>query len=403
MKIFIIFSLPAHGHTNPTLSVAAELVAKGHKVIYYSTPEFEAKVKAAGAIYRSYPVDEFVDARISRNMALLGEKIVDFTEQLVDQLIDEVKDQQVDCIIYDAVALWGKVVSTALSIPAATFYTTLAFNKRVIMSNTRVYTKALLGSLLTGSTLVKTMHKYRKLARIYGFKARSVNEFLCNEEACNIVFTSSYFQPYVTSFDASFHFVGSSIQTRNEKTDFIEKLNKQKKIIYISTGTIFNQDLNFYHKCIHAFADKPYQVIMSLGNTFTKKDLLAVPSNFIIKNHIPQLEVLKKADVFITHAGMNSITEALYNSVPMLLVPFTAEQQLNAHRVAQLGAGIFLKKDKVTPDQLHAFTQKVLQDSTYKSNATAIAKTQYKGGGYKKAAEILIAYESTQRKQHAAI
>ena len=53
MRNIALFSIPAHGHTNPMIPVAAELVKRGNKVRFYSFDMFEEKIKASGAEFVS--------------------------------------------------------------------------------------------------------------------------------------------------------------------------------------------------------------------------------------------------------------------------------------------------------------------------------------------------------------
>ena len=57
-----------------------------------------------------------------------------------------------------------------------------------------------------------------------------------------------------------------------------------------------------------------------------------------------QIAVLQIADVFLTHCGMNSASEALYFGVPLVMLPQTPEQGGVYTRVLELGAGVKLDK-----------------------------------------------------------
>ncbi|MGI8419481.1 MAG: macrolide family glycosyltransferase [Candidatus Levyibacteriota bacterium] len=393
---FVFFSLPAQGHTNPTLGVAKELIDRGHTVIYYSRDEFRTQIESAGVIYRKYPTAIESDRRISKNPALFGKLIMDLTDDLTPPLLSELEKEKVDCIAYDTVALWGKTVSNTLHIPAVSFFTTLAFNNKIFQKNLSFYLASLTKALSTRHIFLQALYKYHKLGKRYGFKTNTINEFLLSKEKLNIVFTSSYFQPVSESFDKSFTFVGPSINARSENVDFVKILNTNKKIIYISTGTIFNDNLAFYRLCIETFKNTPYQVVMSLGHRFSLNDLPTIPDNMIIKNHIPQIDVLKRAAVFVTHAGMNSVNESMYFGVPMILIPQMYEQAFNAQRIQELGAGIYLKQEKVTKRILLDAIEKVLTDNTYHTSVKKIQNTLQETGGAKQAANAIEAYLSSK-------
>jgi len=119
--------------------------------------------------------------------------------------------------------------------------------------------------------------------------ATDLTDLAMNKENLNIVFTSKYFQPESETFDKRFVFVDPSIYPRNHTADFLKELTSRKKVLYISIGTVNNDNLAFYHLCIETFKNTPYQVILSLGHRFTVDHLPEVPNNFIIRNYIPQL------------------------------------------------------------------------------------------------------------------
>lgn len=126
------------------------------------------------------------------------------------------------------------------------------------------------------------------------------------------------------------------------------------------------------------------KVVMSIGKKIDINTFKDIPSNFIVKNYVPQLEILKHADIFITHGGMNSINEGLYYELPLVLIPQSVDQPFVANRVAELGAGIVLKKDEITAQILKESVEKIFSDKNYKINSEKIGESLRDGGGYKR-------------------
>ena len=162
--------------------------------------------------------------------------------------------------------------------------------------------------------------------------------------------------------------------------------------MYISLGTVFN-DTNdkFYDIFFKTFADVDVVVVMTAYNIDISK--FKIPENFIVKNYVPQSEILKYADVAITHAGMNSASDLLYNNVPFVAIPIGADQPYMADRSSELGAAITLNKDTVTPKILKEAVRKVQTDPSYLENIKKISNSFKEAGGYKRALEEIAKFK----------
>ena len=76
-----------------------------------------------------------------------------------------------------------------------------------------------------------------------------------------------------------------------------------------------------------AFENSEHTIVMSIGNKTKISDLGEIPKNFIVKNYVPQTELLTYTKLFITHGGMNSVHEGLYNGIPLVVIPQSAISQ----------------------------------------------------------------------------
>jgi len=107
---------------------------------------------------------------------------------------------------------------------------------------------------------------------------------------------------------------------------------------------------------------------------------------------VPQTAVLARASAFVTHGGINSVSEALLEGVPLVMIPQCNDQFAVADRVQELGAGIRLHRRRVTPGRLRKAVEKVLSSSSYRENARRIGDTLRAAGGPQRAAEEIIRY-----------
>lgn len=153
-------------------------------------------------------------------------------------------------------------------------------------------------------------------------------------------------------------------------------------------GTVNNDMMPFYKKCMSAFTDTDYQVIMSVGHLVSLEDFGEQPENISVFSHVDQIAVLQQADVFVSHCGMNSVSESLYFGVPLIMLPQTSEQGGVSERVKQLGAGI--KLDQTDASSILEAVNKIFMNSTYQENASLISESFKRSSGAKGAADKIL-------------
>lgn len=159
---------------------------------------------------------------------------------------------------------------------------------------------------------------------------------------------------------------------------------KALRTIYISMGTVV-EDSNFFRNCIEALRNTDYQVIISLGQR--DEPLSDLPDNIEVYDFVDQMAVLTITDVFITHCGMNSVSEALYYQVPLVMFPQTREQGAVAKRTSELGAGAILNSSN--PSAIAKCVSDVIGNTKYKEATADISKSFKESGGKEKAKEFL--------------
>lgn len=383
MSKIVFFCIPAHGHTNPTLGVVDELVHRGHEVWYYSYTPFREKIESLGAKFIAcddYDTEQKLEpkdaVRVGKDLAFSTQILVDTTLALDDMVIKNMQELKPDCIIADSMAVWGKAVALKLDIPFVSSTTTFAFNRY-----SAKIMKQSIGQLFGMIFSMPKINKNIKRLQDKGYPVKSVLDIIQNDNMTNtIVYTSPEFQPCSETFSDKYTFVGPSIRPVTKEID-----KTKNKLIYISMGTVVNNSLEFYKKCISAFADTEYQVIMSVGNLIQIESFGDIPQNISVKNFVDQIAVLNKADVFLSHCGMNSVNESLYYEVPLVMYPQTPEQAGVAARVEQLGAGIYLKK--ISTNIIRDTVEQVINTPSYHENAAAVSRGFKKCPGAKGAAD----------------
>lgn len=383
MSKIVFFCIPAHGHTNPTLGVVRELIARGHQVWYYSYNCLRDKIEATGAAFIScddYDMEQKLSpkdsVRVGKDLAFSTQLLVDTTLALDDKVCADMERLRPDCIVADSMAVWGKAVAMKLEIPFVSSTTTFAFNQH----SARIM-KQSFGDLLRMLISMPKISRNIKRLQYKGYPVKSVLDIIQNDDNTHtVVYTSPEFQPCSETFSDKYSFVGPSIRPA---TDSVTKL--REKLVYISMGTVNNDMLPLYKRFIDALADTEYQVILSVGNLVNISQLGELPENISVFSHVDQIAVLRQADAFVTHCGMNSVSESLYFGVPLILLPQTAEQGGVAQRVQQLGAGIRL--EKMDASAILTALKTVFADDSYREKAEAISAGFKRCGGAKGAAD----------------
>ena len=364
MKKIAVFCIPAHGHTNPMLPVVRELAARGDEVRFYSFSEFQEKIEQTGAAFvgcdRFLPELTVQEAENLKKVSATEMTLQDIriTAAMDTFLHEEFTSFRPDVVYTDSVCFWGKLNAWKYDVPMVVSTSTFAFNQ---MSSTYMKnTPGEMAGLILG--LPKVSRELNRL-KAYGYKVKGLFSLIRSDnQTDSVVYTSKRFQPYPESFSDHYLFAGPSLMT-DTKPD----KNHDRPLVYISLGTVINDRPDFYAKCIEAFRGENMDVILSCGKSVDLSGLGKLPENIRAFDTVNQLDVLSKADVFITHCGMNSVSESLYMAAPMVLYPQTNEQEAVARRVRELGAGIDLKDDSA--DGIRNTVKMILQNPAYRKAA----------------------------------
>jgi MGT family glycosyltransferase len=402
MATTVFLSFPVHGHLAPALGVVSELVRRGERVIFFATNRSRAKVEATGAEFRCYRHghDEFNPNPPTEGLFSDMARLSALTEQLIPEILEELADESIDYCLIDTKSLWGRLVAQTLQLPAITFSVVFAIRPGVVEPANLVnmlYGGATQEGLLRGLTaLNQYFSTARRIDHKYATISPGIVEYLGNPHPLNVIFTSRALQIGEEDFGEEYKFVGPSVQPdRDAAINFpFDKLNANAPLIYISLGTTFFQADDFYRACFEAFAEMDCQVVLSCGPG-GKARSGAPPANFLVEEFVPQMQLLERTSLFITHGGMNSANEGLLLGIPLLVVPQRGDQFLVGRRVTELDAGLTIHPREASAASLREAALRILNEPSFKTKAEALGQTLRQAGGYKRAAEEILAHVST--------
>lgn len=378
---------PLTGHINPTLSVGAELLAMGHEVAWISLDEqLQPKLPTGGQLLViRYDQDdsekranaEYLDIITKKNVYgiesikfLYEEVLVPLNRYMFDGIRLALQSWQPDVVINDHQVFAGGMAAHLLDIPYATSVTAPAAVKMM-------------------EDLPK-IHEW-EVNQIIGLQRElgiEGNKSLAASELLTLVFTSREFFGEMELPD-HYRFPGPVIASRVSDIPFDwEKLNNLTvPKILISIGTTFDHQFkkDFFSKVIEAFGGKDIFVVVVSDEALFE----TWPSNFLVQQRVPQLELLPHLDGVVCHAGHNTVSEALSNGLPLVVIPIAYDQSHVAGRVVANGCGVRLNFNRFKAPHLENAVNDILNDPAYRLAAQHIQRSFVRAGGTRTAAQWL--------------
>ncbi|BCJ92908.1 glycosyl transferase family 1 [Anaerocolumna cellulosilytica] len=348
-----------YGHINPTLGLVKKLVKRGHQVSYFCSEPFSEQVTNMGAKWIGYSnnLEAFLKGYQPTDrhpFYMLMEYMLSYDEVVLPEIQDIINKNQFDMIICDSYFGGGCFLKHLTKIPVVCSHSSFAMSKTPLPER----------MLVPGfhPQLDNCNQILRRICKKYTIEELTLEEVFTSKGDLNIVYTTRNFNGDANIQEPTYLFNGPSIESRQEESCLDLSVIGSRKLIYISLGSLNTDFTDFYKMCIAAFSDLNYYVYMSIGKRCDVSQLGEIPQNFTIKSYLPQIEILKRADVFITHAGFNSVNEALYFGVPMFALPLVNDQYMVAKRLTSMKLGICEDMKEMSAGILRDKTENLLAD-----------------------------------------
>lgn len=415
MTHYGILSPPAIGHLNPISALGNELKRRDHKVTLFQVPEMENKLKTTGLEF--YPIGEadFEPGEIAKVYKELGEKsgisglkvIIEFFKKEIDmhfrELPEVLKQAGVEALVVDQTTYAGETVANFLGLPYITVCNALLMNQEEGVPpyftnwtyNTAWWARLRnrLGNSLLNRLGNPIWDKVQNQRVQWNLEPYADRNHLGSNLAQICQLPPGYDFPRV-ELPKCFHYVGPlQDPSRNEPISFsipfpFEKLTGQP-LIYAALGTLQNRKPEIFECIAQACIDLEAQLVISLGIPDSKDYDMKLPGSPIVVPFAPQQQLIDKAALVVTHAGMNTTLGALSSGVPMVAIPITSEQPGIAARTAWNGAGEAIALKKLSASFLRETIKRVLTEDSYKQNALRLQTAIRNAGGVKRAADII--------------
>ena len=186
------------------------------------------------------------------------------------------------------------------------------------------------------------------------------------------------------------HYTGPFLHARQRPAvDFPWDRLDGRPLIYASMGTLQNGSEAIFRTITNACAGLDAQLLISLGGGFDPARLGKLAGDPIVVRFAPQLEILKRAALVITHAGLNTVLESISEGVPLVTVPLANDQPGVAARLKARGACVVIARRRLNPARLRKAVILVLQDAGYRDAAQVLQRAIQQLDGPGRAADLI--------------
>ncbi|MDH6213614.1 macrolide-inactivating glycosyltransferase [Streptomyces pseudovenezuelae] len=383
-----MFSIAAHGHVNPSLEVIRELVARGHRVTYAIPPAFVEKVAETGAEPR--PWNSTLPGP-DADPAAWGSTLLDNVEpfladaiQALPQLIEAYDGDEPDLVLHDITSYPARVLAHRWGVPTVSLSPNLVAWKG--------YEEEVAEPMWAEPRSTERGQAY--YARFHAWlEENGITQHpdaFAGHPTRSLVLIPRALQPNADRVDESvYSFVGACQGDRVAQGDW-QRPAGAEKVVLVSLGSTFTDRPDFYRACVEAFGGLPgWHLVLQIGKHVDPAALGDVPANVEVHSWVPQLAILKQADLFVTHAGAGGSQEGLATATPMIAVPQAVDQFGNADVLQSLGVARHLPTEEATPEALRATALSLVDDPEVAGRLKEIQADMSKEGGTRRAADLV--------------
>ena len=410
MTHFGIICPPYSGHINPLSALGRELRSRGHKITFLQIPDVEAKVRSEGLDFYPLGMSTYKKGELAETLQKLtqlsGIEALNYsvnfckliTEIICQDAPNAIKFLGIEALLVDQLEPVGETVAEFLNIPFICVSSGQAIHRRTDIPPFFTgwsYQKtwwARLGNqafyyILDRSCepILEVINQYRRQWNLSDYP----EIYASYSKLAHISQQPAAFDFPCPNLPAHFHYIAPFRNASPRAVSFpFEKLTGQP-LIYASLGSIQNTKDDIFHNIAAACADLDVQLVITHGGGMSAEAVQKLPGSPLVVDYAPQLEVLSKASLTITHGGLNTVLDSLSYGVPLVAIPITFEQPGTGARIRWTKTGEVIPLRKLSIPRLRRTINKVLTEESYSKNALKIKDAIAQSGGVKRAADII--------------
>jgi zeaxanthin glucosyltransferase len=407
-----VLTFPGTGHLNPITALGRRLRQRGHEVTVFHIVDVEPIIREAGLNFVQIGQREFpkgtllrLDRRLSRLSGLLAhyytsQRIRATSAMILREAPSAISQAKVDALIIDQAELAGGTVAEHLNVPFVSVAATLpvhlgpetpffAFNWRHGDSSLhRLRNRIGMEFIESMAGPIKaTINRYR--AQWCLPVVHHIGDLF--SKVAQISQIPAEFDFPCRKLSSSFHYTGPFVDPEGRRpVDFPwERISSDRPLIYASMGTLQNGFKHVFHAIAEACAGLGAQLVVSLGGGLEPEDLEPMAGNPTLVRYAPQLELVRRSALIVTHGGLNTVLEALSNGVPMVVIPITNDQPGVGARIQWTGTGKVIPVKQLSKEKLRRAVCAVLRDPCYRRAARRLQACIAETNGLERAADIV--------------
>jgi MGT family glycosyltransferase len=370
-KHISFINVPAPPHVNPTLSIVATLVKRGHRVTYVTSDRFEGKISALGAeCVLCPPLPTAADFKDDPGLLVPNKWYTwddvgrgdgfffEFSGRALPQLRDRYEHDPPDVILYDRLFPAGRVLAEQWRIPAVQTSPEFAFHD--------VYFTRKNGVCYTPRGIVESGNKLDIFLNAHGVHTKNN---LFHKEILNVYFFPKAFQFQADSFDGSFLFAGGCIAARPAEGEWQRKSTNDRPLILVSASSTQYNEPEYFRTLIDALKNLPWGVVISTGDMTDFSSFKHIPDNVEMHQYLPYPKVLPHVWLNICQGGTSTIVESMCHGVALICISQNAEPAEYSDRVAEMGIGIHIRQPELSPESLRQAVLRIADDASMLARA----------------------------------
>jgi zeaxanthin glucosyltransferase len=407
-----ILSFSSPGHFYPLTALGRRLQSRGHEVVYFQVADLERPIRAAGLEFRQIGQEDFPPGSIRARDEELGrlkglaalqcalQGIRRKAMMLFRDAPSAIRDEGIDSLIVDQIEMAGGTVADHLGLPFVSAAAALPINLDVsappvifpwshrVGVGARVRNR--MGNAVSEwifSGILQTINQQR---RAWGLRPAQDVDSLFSRLAQVAQLPAALELPGRRTPSHVHHTGPWTDPAGRAPVDFPwSRLDPVRPLVYASMGTLQNGILQTFRLIAEACAGLDLQLVISLGGGQDPALLGDLPGDPVVVGYTPQLELIRRSALTISHGGLNTALESLAWGVPMVVLPVAYDQPGVGARVEWSGVGRSIPVGRLTVDRLHDAVRTVLGNPAYRERAGRLRTSIEAADGLNRAADVI--------------